>query len=332
MEQEQLTIEETQQTERKLPPKITKENILPKGTKKERTLHLIKVLLMITLSSFLLSFAMHYLIAPNNFATGGVSGIAIIVEVATKGFIPQSVMTFALNLPLVVLSFFFVKRRFAVFTAINIGLQTVWLVLMENLPFPPIVFEEQPLFAAIAGGVVIGVAIGLALKVGGSTGGTDIIAVIIQRKFQTSSIAWMIFIVNCIIIGASLFVFVDRPGADSIELKILPILMAAFEQFVESKINDAVTNGFHSVIEFRVITTKPDEMAQEIMFRLGRGVTAVPAIGMYSHEEKSMVVCVINRRQIASFKRILKDVDPDSFAVMSNVSQVVGLGFSSGEI
>ena len=96
MEQEQLTIEETQQTERKLPPKITKENILPKGTKKERTLHLIKVLLMITLSSFLLSFAMHYLIAPNNFATGGVSGIAIIVEVATKGFIPQSVMTFAL--------------------------------------------------------------------------------------------------------------------------------------------------------------------------------------------------------------------------------------------
>lgn len=329
---EQETIQSNEKTERNLPPKITKENILPKGTKKEKAWHLTKVLLFLLLSSFLLSFAMHYLIAPNNFATGGVSGIAIILEVATNGLIPQSLTTFALNLPLVVLAFFFVKRRFAVYTAIHIGLQTVWLLVMEHLPFPPIVFEEQPLFAAIAGGVVIGMSISLALKVGGSSGGADIIAVIIQRKYQSSSIAWMIFIVNCVIIGASLFVFLDRPGADSVELKILPILMAAFEQFVESKVNDAVTNGLHSAIEFRVITSKPEEMAEEIMFRLGRGVTAVPAIGMYTKEERSMVVCVINRRQIASFKRILKEVDPDSFAVMSNVSQVVGLGFSSGEL
>jgi uncharacterized membrane-anchored protein YitT (DUF2179 family) len=68
------------------------------------------------------------------------------------------------------------------------------------------------------------------------------------------------------------------------------------------------------------------------MFELGRGVTSIPAVGMYTQEEKSMLVCVISRRQIAAFKRILKTVDPDSFAILSNVSQVVGLGFFSGEI
>ena len=78
-------------------------------------------------------------------------------------------------------------------------------------------------------------------------------------------------------------------------------------------------------------TDKPEEMALTIISKLGRGVTSIPATGMYTRETHSMLVCVINRRQIATFRKILKDVDPDSFAVMSGVSQVLGLGFFSGE-
>lgn len=107
--------------------------------------------------------------------------------------------------------------------------------------------------------------------------------------------------------------------------------MAACEQYVESKTNDAITNGFNSAIEFRVVTDKPDEMALAIISRLGRGVTSIPATGMYTRETHAMLVCVVNRRQITTFRKILKEVDPNSFAVMTQVSQVLGLGFFSSE-
>jgi uncharacterized membrane-anchored protein YitT (DUF2179 family) len=167
----------------------------------------------------------------------------------------------------------------------------------------------------------------LALKTGGSTGGTDILAVIIQRKIGASSISWMLFSMNCIIIGFSIFVF---PG-ETLALTLLPIMMSAFESYIESKTIDSVTNGFQSAIEFRIITDKPEEMSHALMLELGRGVTSLPATGMYTKEEHAMLLCVVSKRQIMALRRIMKSIDPDSFAVMSTVSQVLGLGFYTAE-
>ena len=218
-------------------------------------------------------------------------------------------------------------------SATNIGLQTLWLVLIETL-FPDFKIEfgdgGEKIFAAIAAALCIGTAIALAFKIGGSTGGADIAAVMIQRKFSATSIAWVIFSINSLIIASSLFVFYDQD--QTIAYNLLPIMMAAFEAYVESKTNEAITNGFQSAIEFRIITDKPDEMAQALMRELSRGVTALPATGMYTKEPKTMLVCVVSRRQVATLRRVMKAVDPDSFAVMSGVSQVLGLGFHSGEM
>jgi uncharacterized membrane-anchored protein YitT (DUF2179 family) len=278
-------------------------------------------------SSFLVAFAAHCLIAPNNFAVGGITGIAIILEKATNGKILQSFTITAVNLPLLIISFFVIKKRFAFFSLSNVLLQSAWLAIMEQAGFPELVFDEK-IFAALAGGICIGAAIAFAFKVGGSTGGMDIVAVMVQKKFPAPSIAWMLFILNCIVIASSFFVY--RVEGD-VAASVLPLIMAACEQYAESKTNDVITNGFQSAIEFRVITDKPDEMALAIISRLGRGVTSLPATGMYTHEAHAMLVCVINRRQIAAFRKILKEVDPNSFAVMSSVSQVLGLGFFSGE-
>ena len=92
-----------------------------------------------------------------------------------------------------------------------------------------------------------------------------------------------------------------------------------------------MTNGFQSAIEFRIITDKPEEMANAVMKELSRGVTSLPAKGMYTKIEHSMLVCVVSRRQTATLKRVMHSVDPDAFAVMSNVSQVLGLGFYTSE-
>ena len=328
-----------------LPPKITKDNIDPESkTKKGTVLFWIKAILYTMLSALLIAFAARTLIKANGFTIGGASGIAILLDDATKGFLPQSLMSFLLNLPLVILSFFFVKRRFAILTSLNIGFQSLWLFLLEKLlPNFKIIFpgnEASKLFAAVAAGLAIGFAIALAFKVGGSTGGADILAVMIQKKFKATSIAWMLFIINCIVIVSYVVVMKiilypvprDDKGHIHYGLLLLPIVLSAFESYIESKTYESITNGFHSAIEFHIITSKPDEMSAAIMKELSRGVTSLPAKGMYTKEDKCMLLCVVSRRQIATLQRIVHEIDPDSFAVMASASQVLGLGFYKSEM
>ena len=345
--EEKINETKTEQVEiPNLPPKITKDNIDPDANSQKGIIaSWIQAILYTILSSFLIAFAAKSLITPNHFTIGGASGIAILVEVVSEGKIPQSIVGLCLNAPLVVLSFFFVKKKFAILTSLNILLQALWLFLMELfLSDFKIVFpgdEPSRLFAAVAAGLCIGAAIALAFKVGGSTGGADILAVLIQKKVKANSIAWMLFTINCVVIVSyviitSLTVFgVPRnKETDVIEygVLLLPIVLSAFESYIESKTMESVSNGFQSAIEFRIITEKPDEMATALMRELSRGVTAIPATGMYSMVTRTMLLCVVNKRQVATLKRIMNEVDPDSFAVVSSVSQVLGLGFYAEEL
>ncbi len=330
-------IESTESDRAPLPPKITKENIDPlAGSTKGKVLQWIKAFVYTFFSSLLIAFAAHSLITPNGFTIGGISGIAILVNVSTNYKVPQSLVLLGLNLPLVITSFFFVKKRFAILSATNIGLQTLWLLLFEQV-FDDFVIafdsNGEKIFAAIAAGLCIGAAIALAFKVGGSTGGADIAAVMIQRKVNASSIAWVIFMINCVIIGCSVFVFntIDN-GKIDYGATLLPIMMAIFESYIESRTNETITHGHHSAVEFRIITEKPDLMARVLMKELSRGVTAMPAIGMYTKQERTMLITVVSRRQVTTVRRLMKQIDPDSFAVMSKVSQVLGLGFHSADM
>ena len=329
-----------------LPPKITKDNINPHaGTRKSVVLYWIKAVIFTLFSSLLVSIAAYSFIAPNNFTIGGISGIAILINVASNDKIPQSILVIGLNLPLLILSFFFVKRRFALLTTLNTAMQSVWLFILEKIiPDFKVIFpggympdgitlvggEASKLFAAVAAGICIGSAIVLAFKVGGSTGGADILAVMIQKKLAAGSIAWILFSINCVVIGMSVFILpcnAEKNDPLYYGALFMPIVLSAFESYIESKTNEALTNGFTSAVEFRIITDKPDEMAAALMKELSRGVTSLPAKGMYTKEDKTMLVCVISKRQIATVRRITKEIDPDSFAVMSRVSQVLGLGF-----
>ncbi len=330
--------EKETRTEETLPPKITKEDLSP-SFKDKRSIIMawLKAVLYTMLSSLLVAIAAYSLIAPNEFTVGGASGVAILVNVATGGKVPQWIILFGINLPLVLFSFFFVKRRFAILSALNIGLQSLWLLLLEVLFHDfQIVFENDgvKIFAALAAGILIGVAVALAFKVGGSTGGADIIAVMIQKKFAATSIAWMIFIINFLIIGCSIFVFrsYNEDGSLHLALTLLPIMMSAFEAYIESRTNEAMTNGFQAAVEFKIITSKPEEMATALMRELSRGVTSIPATGMYTKITHSMLFCVVSKRQVGALRRVMKSVDPDSFAVMSKVSQVLGLGFYSSDM
>ncbi len=338
-------VESATDAEHALPPKITKEHFAPSKRKRDKFLLWLKMVLYTMFSAFLIAIASYALITPNRFTIGGASGVAILLDIAFN--VPQSIVLIAVNLPLIILSFIFVKKRFAILSAMNIGLQSLWLFLLEQI-FPKdkatqltsisIIFpggESSKIFAALAAGLLVGAAISLAFKAGGSTGGTDILAVLIQKKFKATSISWLLFIINVIIIGASIF-FIKPENTDDTAtyagLLLMPIALAAFEAFIESRTNEAILNGFQSATEFRIITDKPEEMSRAIMKELSRGVTAIPATGMYTKISHTMLVCVVSRRQVASLQRIMYAIDPDSFAVTSKATQVLGLGFFTSEV
>ena len=329
MENQEPTLIPTAEGDNALPPKITKENINPQaGSKREELMQWLKSIVMMFFTSILISFASYALIKANNFTVGGIAGTVILLN---AGFgLKQSIGTVLLNAPLVVLSFFYVKKRFAVLSTINVAFQTVWFAIFEQIGFK-IVFtgNADRLFAAIAAALCFGTAIVFALKAGGSTGGGDILAVLIQKKLAAGSIAWILFTINSVVITASFFVFYNTEV--DIAINLLPIMLSIFEAYVESKVNESLTNGFQSAIEFKIITDKQEQMAIAIMKELGRGVTSLPATGMYSKITHSMLVCVISRRQVSTLKRLIKKIDPDAFATVSNVSQVYGLGFHAGE-
>ncbi len=328
-----------------LPPKITKENIDPDaGTRKGVVLSWVRSLVYTMLSSLLISVAVYSLITPNEFTIGGVSGLAILANVASNGKIPLSAVSLGLNIPLIILAFFLVTRRFALVSSINIVAQSGWLWIMEEA-FPDFLItfpggEAAKILAALAAGLLVGASIALAFKAGGSTGGADIVAVMIQKKCKATSIAWMLFIINCVVIVSYVIITYmtvfdvpkDENGALNYGVLFLPIIMSTFESYIESRTNETISNGFQAATEFRIITGKPDEMATAIMRELSRGVTSLPAKGMYTKETRTMLLCVVNRRQEPTVRKIAKDVDPDSFVVMAKVSQVLGLGFYTNEI
>ncbi len=296
-------------------------------SKRYKTFEWIHSSLLILASSILIALSVHCLINPNGFTIGGIAGLSVTVSYITNGAIKPSLIVFCLNAPMLVVSYFFVKRKFAILSIANSLLQSFWLAIFEVSKIPVVEFQDSGLriFAAVATGVCLGAAVAFALKAGGSTGGLDVLAVMIQKKTSFSSITQVIAILSSSVIVLDFFVRLDV--AQDLSISLLPILLSLVEVYFERKTNDSITNGYRSAIEFRVITDKPEEIANALMTELSRGVTAIPAKGMFMKEEHTLLFCVVSRNQINAFKRIIKRIDPQSFAVLSNVSQVVGLGF-----
>lgn len=275
------------------------------------------VCIAILVSSCIRAIGIHSFILPNNFAPGGVTGIASMIQF--KSGINAGYFIFALNLPLLVLAIKYINKSFALKTLASTVLTSALLIILEKVKFVTYVSANQSILAAIAGGIFGGAGLAIMLKIGGSSGGTDIIATLIQKKFSATNVAWFIFLLDAVVVLASFFVY--NSGLE-------PVLLALSEMFVSSKVCETIMQGFKSALKFEIITPNPEELSKEILEKLERGVTCIPAIGMYSHDEKSLLICVVRKRQIAQFQKILKKY-PESFAYISSSSEVMGYGFSS---
>lgn len=270
--------------------------------------------LAVLVSGFLRALSIHTFVNPNDFAPGGVTGIATILTYVTG--INTGVYLFVINLPLLILAFLCIKKMFAVYSTAAIVLSSLFLLLFEKVNMP--MYTDDRILAAIAGGVLNGVGVALMFKTGGSSGGTDIIATLLHNKFKSAGVSWFVFAVDSTVVAASFFVY---------DYQFTPIMLSLVDMFCSASVCDVILNGFKSAVKFEIVTSHPRELADEIMSTLHRGVTGLEATGMYSDSEKTLLVCVVRRRQIGQFQRIIKQY-PDTFAYLTNTSEVMGNGFT----
>lgn len=272
--------------------------------------------LVILLSSVIRALSVHIFVTPNNFAPGGVTGIAAMLQYATG--VNAGIFIFGFNVPLVILAAIYINKDYAVKSAATTIIVSALLLLLEKVNFYQFDADER-ILAAIAAGVLGGAALALMLKVNGSTGGSDIVAALIQKKFSSTNVAWFIMLCDAVVVTVSLFVF-GSPES---------VLLSLTELFAAARTTEAITQGLKTALKFEIITDSPEELSGIIFERLNRGVTCIEAKGMYSGKEKYLLICVVRKNQIASFRKLLKEFGRSSFTYISRTSEVVGLGFSN---
>lgn len=258
-----------------------------------------------------------------HFAPGGVTGIGTMIEYATNGKFLTGYTNIIINVPLVILAFIFLSKGYAIKSTAAIALSSVGMILMDKLNFPQYCSALEPNANPVLGAAVCGVLGGIGcvmmIRAGGSNGGTDIIAAFIQRKFQATNITWFIMGLDGIVIFVSFFVYGNQ---------LTPVFMSLTQQFCSAMMGDVILTGFKSAIKYEVITDDPEALSAELIKKLKHSVTKIEAMGMYAHSNRALLICVVHKRQVTEFNRILKKY-PNTFAYVSTTSSVYGKGFSS---
>lgn len=269
----------------------------------------ILILLKIAAGCLLVSIAIHTLYLPSKLLAGGVSGVVMLFNLlfgANTGF-----LYFLINIPLFIIGIIFLPRKFMFFTLYGISVFAGALSLTQGLHLN----TQSPLTAILLGGAIYGMGNGLVYAAGGSMGGTDIIAKIIQRKYAIS-MATVGFGMNLIIIGISMYFF----GID-----ISVYTLAAM--FVASQVSNFVIDGInHKRMVFIISEDKPEELASGILEELGRGVTILSGEGAYTGKQKKVMYCVIGITQVAQLRSVVKRIDEKAFVTITDTAQVYGQG------
>ena len=270
----------------------------------------VKSVLSIILGTFLMATAINGVLVSNHMLSGGVSGISLFLHFLFDWNL--SLLNLTLNIPLFILAIIFLKKRFICFSLLGMMCLSFWLEVTQSFVIP----TSSPLTIILISGLLNGIGMGVIFRADASVGGTDIIAKILN-KFFSFSMGNVILSINMVIMLTSIFVF----GID------ISILTAA-SMFISSQTTNYVVDGLNRRRTVSIITS-PDTgqvIAKDIMEIMHRGVTIVPAIGGYTHENKYILYANVNLREVAKLKSIVSAHDIHAFVTVSDVAQVIGNG------
>ena len=270
--------------------------------------------LMIALGMILYGIGWTVFLLPNDITTGGVPGIASIVFWAT-GF-PVQYTYFLINAVLLMLALKILGFKFSIKTIFAVFTLTFFLSLIQKLTADMHLLQDQPFMACVLGASFCGSGIGIAFSSNGSTGGTDIIAWIIN-KYKDVTLGRMMMYCDIVIISSCYFIFHDWRR----------VLFGFCVLFVMSIVIDYVINSTRQSVQFLIFSRKYEEIAEGIATKIDRGVTLLDGKGWYSKQEIKVVVVLAKKRESLDIFRLVKDIDPNAFISQSNVVGVYGEGF-----
>ncbi|MBP5294001.1 MAG: YitT family protein [Clostridia bacterium] len=262
-------------------------------------------------------------IVPNKFAPAGFNGLATMIQYKLNFSIGY--MTMLINVPLCIFAFFTTNRRFAIRTFVYVSSYSVIYLILQQIDMRGFIYDAKgtdTIFPCAIAGIISGTVYGIIFQMNASSGGTDIIAKFSTVKNPRLNFFWVTFALNAVVAGISYFIYADEiDGVVYYDLK--PVCLCLVYCFVSSFVGNRIMSGTKTAYNVVIVTTHMEEIEREIMSFIHHGATHYSAVGSYSHLEKSVIFCVINRSQLVDLKNILKKYE-DTFAYVEPVSETVG--------
>lgn len=282
----------------------------------QNTMRELKDYLMITLGMIMYDIGWTVFLLPNDITTGGVPGIASIIYFATG--LPVQYSYFSINFILLLLSIYIMGWKFSIKTIFAVFTLTFFLTIIQKLVAGTNLLHDQPFMACVIGASFCGGGVGIAFSYNGSTGGTDIIAAIIN-KYRDITLGKVILICDLIIISSSYFVLRDWEK----------VVYGYVTLYICSFVVDQVVNSARQSVQFFIISDKYEEIGRHISIHPHRGATVINASGFYTGREVKMLFILAKKRESVIIFRLIKDIDPNAFVSQSAVIGVYGKGFDT---
>lgn len=294
----------------------------------------IKEYVLITLGILIYVVGWSTFLVPNHLVGGGVTGVSSIVQYATSGAIKMGYTYFVLNGGLLIAALFTLGRSFGVKTVYATILASVGLNVFQSIIpmelIQTLAIDNGKLMSTIMGGIMVGIGVGLAMAQGGSTGGTDIIALIVN-KYRNISPGKMLLAADAVVILSS--IFVPSYNADGslapLAEKITTVVYGFILVAITGTVTDMVLSGSKQSVQLMIFSKKYEEIANGLTRELHRGVTVLNGKGWYSQENTEVVVVVARKYDLSELLHYIKLIDPDAFLSVSSVTGVYGKGFET---
>ena len=252
-------------------------------------------------------------LVPNNIAPGGLTGIATIFNYLWQW--PVGVTSLALNVPLFLIGYKSMGRVFAFRSLVATILFSAFIDLLQ---FPPL--TDDILLGSVYGALTLGLGLGLIMRGGATTGGSDMIARMVNKRFPFITVGTFLFLVDCAVILCAAFTMSARAA-----------LYALICIFVSARAVDLVLAGMGSAKACFIISKRGEEISRRVMQELDRGATLVNATGAYSGEGRTVVISVVSRTEVMAVKRIVREEDEKAFVFITDTHETLGEGFSALE-
>ena len=267
--------------------------------------------------STMYSIGLHCFSAPNNIAAGGVAGISTLVNAVAD--INIGILYGAINVPLIIIGFIFLGKKMMIKTFFSVLVTT--FMTDYGLSSVPAYQNGDRLLASVFAGIFFGIGLGIVYLREGTTGGTDIINKLINKKYPHFSLGVIMLGTDAVIICASMLVY------GTIEAGLYAIIAI----FICSKVMDMILYGSFEGKMLLIFSDKYHEISEFVMKNLNRGVTWLNATGAYSERNKQVICCAVHKSEYTKIKRKVKEIDPHAFIIITNAGEVLGEGFQANQ-